>query len=523
MKKNITSCCLILAFSLILFFYWGSQKRGMFIDENYTYLLSNSQYGDVKIDSTGKVILANPIISREMFLNLLEVQEDNRFDAKSVYLNQTKDVHPPLYYWLINFCSSLFPNSHSKWIGLGLNCLIYSLLIIMLFLLSLTMFESRKYAIIGTCLYSLCTVGLSTALFIRMYVLSALFTTSLAYLFMRLLKGNQRWYIYLLIVFVFWLGLMTHYYFILYASFVCLSFIIYEIANKEYKLAYTIIICALLGTVLMVVSYPAVISHLFNNQLVSGGNAVSNICNIKSWPGKIARYCYHIVIPLLVIVLFALTLFFFLIKNKQKVKLTKQSHDALIVIIPAYATFLIVCIISPVIANRYVWNIVPIALLIIPLFVQTLSPLLSEKLSEKTISNILIIVLAINGCYTFIAHPDNLFESDFQKGRTLSRYKHCNCIFFDDNYIAPLVEDILQLLYFDEIFLTGNSPKEGIWKHINSSAEENLVVFIDIDNFWSSGFNAPEVLNEIISNTNYYRPKFLFSNGLSETYVLCRK
>ena len=206
-----------------------------------------------------------------------------------------------------------------------------------------------------------------------------------------------------------------------------------------------------------------------------------------------------------------------------RTKCSKKGSCALIVIIPAYATFLIICIISPVIANRYVWNIVPIALLIIPLFLQLLSPLLSEKLSEKTISNILFIILVINGCYTFISHPDNLFESDLQKGRALSTYKHCNCVFFDDNYIAPLAEDILQLLYFDEIYLTGDRPKERIWKHINSSVEENLVVFIDIDKFWSSGLNAPEVLDEIINNTNYCRPKLLFSNGLSETYLLSRK
>ena len=82
-------------------------KSGMFIDEIYTYGLSNSHYmpfighGDHdKIDEQ--------IITRGDFFDYLAVTEGEPApDPGSVYYNQVQDVHPPLYYWILNLCSTL--------------------------------------------------------------------------------------------------------------------------------------------------------------------------------------------------------------------------------------------------------------------------------------------------------------------------------------------------------------------------------------------------------------------------------
>ncbi|MBQ6317947.1 MAG: hypothetical protein IJI13_10555, partial [Oscillospiraceae bacterium] len=107
---------LLLALSLLLvlgvclhFCLW---KSGMFIDEIYTYGLSNSHYQPFIGHGEGEW-MKEQLLTREDFFDYLAVTGEDRFDFASVYSNQELDVHPPLHYWIINFCSSLAENQFS--------------------------------------------------------------------------------------------------------------------------------------------------------------------------------------------------------------------------------------------------------------------------------------------------------------------------------------------------------------------------------------------------------------------------
>ena len=105
--------------------WWAVRKEGFFADELYSYGLSNSDYapflswyynGERAYSGTS----AEHIYSREDFMSYVAVQEGQRFDYASVYYNQTQDVHPPVFYFLLHTVCSLFPGSFTKWTGLGL-------------------------------------------------------------------------------------------------------------------------------------------------------------------------------------------------------------------------------------------------------------------------------------------------------------------------------------------------------------------------------------------------------------------
>ncbi|MBQ4147915.1 MAG: glycosyltransferase family 39 protein, partial [Prevotella sp.] len=166
--------------------YYSAQKAGMFIDEIYTYGLSNSEYKPFVYDISGGD-LTDQTITKQQFLDYLTVQEGEQFHFGSVYYNQTQDVHPPLYYWLIHTVSSFFPDSFSKWIGLGINGVVFAATLVVLFLLTQKLFENRRLAVLTAALYGLSTIALSTMLMIRMYMLLTFFTVLLAWLIAKLL------------------------------------------------------------------------------------------------------------------------------------------------------------------------------------------------------------------------------------------------------------------------------------------------------------------------------------------------
>ncbi len=288
---------LLLALSLLLvlgvclhFCLW---KSGMFIDEIYTYGLSNSHYQPFIGHGEGEW-MKEQLLTREDFFDYLAVTGEDRFDFASVYSNQELDVHPPLHYWIINFCSSLAENQFSKWIGLIPDLMIYLGTLVLLFVLVRELFSDDAAAALCVLLYGLSRVGLSTMLMIRMYVLMAFFTVLLALLSVRELRKpslkNE-----IAIGLCICLGLMTQYYFVFYAFFLCAFTVLHRLWRKEWKIALRFSLCAFLGVGLMLLCFPAAVRHLTADKLVSGGNALNNLENLAAWPGRLrpsgARMC----------------------------------------------------------------------------------------------------------------------------------------------------------------------------------------------------------------------------------------
>ena len=169
MKKYIALILALVVISGVCFLFSG-RKEGMFIDEIYTFGLSNSYYAPYITDVKGGNLI-DKVVTRQELFDYLSVGDNDRFAAGSVYYNQTRDVHPPLYYWLLNFVSSLVPGHFSMWIGLALNYVLYMLTLVLLYKLAMLLFESRLNAVCTVLLYGLSVIGLSTMLMIRMYVL----------------------------------------------------------------------------------------------------------------------------------------------------------------------------------------------------------------------------------------------------------------------------------------------------------------------------------------------------------------
>ncbi len=510
---------LVLIGAVCLFF--ANRKEGLFIDEVYTYGLSNSYYApfvdDLKDDN-----LIDKVITREELFEYLTVDEDDSFSADSVYYNQTQDVHPPLYYWLFNFASSLNSGNFSLWTGLVLDLIIYLLTLIVLYLLVLKLFKSRDIAVATVLLYGLSSIGLSTMIMIRMYVLLTLETVLLAYLIVCLMRGKKTWHYPAVAITVF-AGMMTQYYYVFYAFFVCLAFDIYLLIKKRYRELVMFSLAAVCGVLCLLPVFPAFIKQLTADALVSGGSAVDNLTRFGQYAQRITYFmkeCGHRMRAIIYSsVCFAVLCVVFCKKLSAAVKEKHADFESLILIVPAIVTFLVVAVISPVTESRYIYNIVPML---------TLTAGFLMYLAEKSIGNfkydfaikkgILLVIACVALWCARCVPPDYLYDEYSDYDELLSAHKSAPCVYIDNNYSSPLTYDMLQLMIFDDLIVTNNTSSEAMLNYIGDARE--TVVFIDISKDWASGYNSEEVLEQLRLSTGYTVITPLYCNGFSDVYLL---
>ncbi|MCR5649912.1 MAG: glycosyltransferase family 39 protein [Lachnospiraceae bacterium] len=190
-----TKCALIVAavvifISCVIVIFYGYRKSGFFLDEIYSYGLSNSHYAPFLRDVKDGEIREKVFLRQEL-LDYVTVGKI-KFDYKSVYYNQTRDVHPPFYYWILNMISSVFPFTFSKWIGIGVNLIFFVITLASLFFLTYKMFDDYRISGVVAVLYGTSKAAISTAVMIRMYMLMTMFTVLLTLCVYEIREGEKR-------------------------------------------------------------------------------------------------------------------------------------------------------------------------------------------------------------------------------------------------------------------------------------------------------------------------------------------
>lgn len=515
---------IILLLASVTFIAFGIMKSGYFIDEIYTYGLSNSYYTPfIKNINSDDGIIADTILTKEDFNDYVTVSGDDAFKFDSVYYNQTQDVHPPLYYFLIHLASSFGSGGElSQWTGLVLNLIIFISLLILLNKLTYEVTASKAASVFCIILYGFSIGAMSTAIMIRMYILLTMLTVLLTLFTVKFLK-NQKWYYFIGIGVSIYLGLFTQYYFVIYAFFLCACVVFLLLKDKKIK--KLLIFCAVsIGSVLLFyVSYPACLKHLFSDKLVSGNNAVDNILNINEYVGRLYTYLTELIRNMpVVFILFFICVILFIFRCRKIFRKIKENINIgfiiLAIMISSVFTLIVTAIISPVYSIRYIYNIMPILVLCVICLYQYVSAVFNiERFTYKVAigTGVLSLVTLI------VIKPDYLYLENKAIDQKVEVYcDNSCCIYFDDNYNAPLTSDLIQIMKFDEIYVSNDTGSAKMLRYIENKNTENMVVYIDVSEFWSSGYDSGKILDDLIKNTEYNSYTELYKKGLSETYVL---
>ena len=240
------------------------QKQGFHYDENYSYYSSNVTYGLNPPDGdwlSGSTIAEEFCITPGMGFNFPLVAQMQSFD-----------VHPPVYYFLLNIICSLSSGIFSKWQGLILN-LIFFVISELLIIAIANKVGNKNKAITW---FSLALFGFSPAIisgitFIRMYMLLTSECMALILLHMNMLtdiknsSSLSRFVKYLIqIAVTVYIGFLTHYYFAVFAFFVAAFTTLYLFFSKNTrKTSYIYAITVIAGLLSAVLSYPASLRHIF--------------------------------------------------------------------------------------------------------------------------------------------------------------------------------------------------------------------------------------------------------------------
>lgn len=234
----------------------------MHCDEYFSYMGANSKFEDDYPFSELKHVANGQWVTPEYFNDMYAVTADELLDYGTAWNNQKQDVHPPLYYVLLHFMTSICLGSFSMMSGLLLNMICMLAVMVFLYRIFVILLENKFLSAIAVLAYGTCPGVVSTIVFLRMYSLMTLFGVIGLYFFVAHENGKIKEKGFLTgIFFVNILGMLTQYYFLFLVLGSFLTFVlrsVYLIVRGKRR-------------VLMLVSYTAV-------------NAASAVVYLLVWP-----------------------------------------------------------------------------------------------------------------------------------------------------------------------------------------------------------------------------------------------
>lgn len=290
-NKKVYLILFIIMLAGIVRFSYGFfvEKQGTHADEVWSYGLANSYYepfiespdNSQKEKETENIYEKNidEWLSGDVMSEYLTVQEDERFSFDSVYYNQSCDVHPPLYYYILHFLSSFFVDEYIPALAFLINVISYIIMSVFLYKLVLLISKSKLAGILCV-LFNTFTMGtLSMMVFMRMYTMLAMFAVVLAYLnakiyYIKDCRDNLSTYIELIIITL--LGALTHHYFLPYAFIITAIMCICWLIKRDRKTLIKYSICMLLGAGLSILLFPATLDHMFGIDTVTFSESSSD-------------------------------------------------------------------------------------------------------------------------------------------------------------------------------------------------------------------------------------------------------
>ena len=431
MKKNIILVLIILLGTTLITFN-ATKKQIYDGDELYTYTLANSK--------------THGFITQ----NIKQEEWNTSEDLKNAFALNNDEI--------LSIVSIISLNNFTILPGIIVNIISYIILMIYLYKISEQLLN-KKEKYIPCLLYTLSIGMLSTALFIRMYMMFSMFTVIFTYYFINKEKHPIK------LAIVTYLGFMTHYFFLIYAFFISVTYLIIQLINKNKENIIKYIKTIITPVVLGFLTFPYAYFHIFKGY--RGAETQENLINsnildnLKSIIGTLNKEIFFIPIILMII----------LICKKQK-----QKKPVLIITLTTILYFIITLKIIPIQSTRYFYAIYPIIILLTYYEVSII------KNQNKKISAALVLI-------SFAIITQIKYEPSWIGKNNKLNNKEKNIIYIIKNDYET-IGDSQYLMSYDNIYYTTDQFKD--YEIINNS-EKDIVVKTD----------DKELLKRIIRHTKY--------------------
>lgn len=237
------------------------------------------------------------------YKDYLIVNEDEVNYTQSVHDNQVKNGNAPLYYFFLRFYMEFSVGTFSMMTSIVLNVMLYTLITLMIFFIVNALFEGREnkwWLSFGvTAASTLILSTLSAVIDIGVY--SMLTTFILLIILLHVIQnriGKPNFWIGVSSVATVFLGVLTHYSFLIVLISLYILFLVRYIIDKSIKkiIGYTLPLLA--GFLLAVYVYPESLDHLkYITKSSEVGPALYNVkgalAHAKQYISEINKYTFH--------------------------------------------------------------------------------------------------------------------------------------------------------------------------------------------------------------------------------------
>lgn len=542
-KKNYKYIIVIFAISIAMTFFM-TKKEGFHEDEMFSYGSSNYAYDNVyrpygKEDETN-IFVKEKIMNGNIFQNLKyylidhrDIKDETLADIKSefvptwrssdeandyltiqpkdvlnygmVYYNQSRDIHPPLFYFLVHTVSIFFMGHFSKYIIFGINLVF---MVLSLWTIK-NIFEKldKKYLIIPTLiLYGFSMGAISTVIFQRMYSMLNFFVLIFISANIDIIKKDfdidkKLWNKLTWIVL---LGFWTQYYFCIVAGVVAVLVLIGVIRKQGKQGAIMYILKYLKMAVIGVLFYPLSINHIFFSYRGVGKAEMA-----RGFGEKLVEYLnmigYSFSVPVFAIAI-CLILFGMVVAVKSVIdkKIDKNVLGASAII---FSVICYVCVIVKVSPELQDANIIRYIMCVLPLIIISILLLIDTVIKNKNVLkySLVGISLVISVYGLMFSEPAFLYKGYAKYLEIAEENKEDKFVYVGDtvfNHIQSMPEFAT---YSESLIL--NENQLDVLENDSKLSEENEFI-LSIKKYKG----ADEILAKVIEKTGFSNYKVLLDD-----------
>ncbi len=539
-KLPVIILVLIMICQIGLVSYLGAQRaeiKGTHIDEMYSYVLANS-YDGSKISTIDSYW--EQWIDGNSLMETITVQKGEGFSYDKVYYNNSFDCHPPLFYALLHTVCSVFTDQYTIWFGIALNMFLMLIADILIYLLSKEFINNKTVAVLPVLLWGISLACINTVLFIRMYMLLAVCSIGFLYMAVRSLKkGFNLKRCFFLFTFSL-LGVFTHYYFILFAFFVTLSYCLYKFFKKNFKEGLLFGSTVALSVGLLLIIYPCAIEQATGSNTNNVGNEVSrSILNFSTLPNKIIDFISWLSASLFnnkyIFAVIGVLAFSFVTAMliKTKIKHKKLILDSEFKLVIALLVIILVTIAASLhiagdyASERYIYNLYPILAVLLVSFIYKLI----ENMDNKKIALIVLSLILLLNAGIYAVHPScrYMYSAEKTEVETIVQSNAKNCIVInakskEDGKAHQMIPtaNVVRFNNFEKIYLTTADSVQDIDSILSGvDCSKGIAVYLATDKFWANGYEPDEIFSELFEHTDKFNGyQFIEDLEFGKLYLL---
>lgn len=524
-KVNILLISIVMAILIFVMIFYENQKEGFNEDEIFSYGSSNYEYDNLyqsygKMDITNQIIFkyvlkdnwiknifyylsnsnefnklcneeihTNPIWkTREEAREYLTISPESIFNYISVIWNQSRDVHPPLFYILVHLVSSLFIGKFSKYIIFTINIIFFILTCYEIYKI-LKMYGKEKLSILALLLYGLSMGAISTVMFQRMYMMLTFFTIAYIHISLKICRVGMRKKEIKQISIITILGFLTQYYFCIFA--ISIFFILFISKKEKKKWIMTNIKLAILG----VFVFPASIYHIFFSYRGIGRLQNQYFSRLNFFIQEIFKeFGMNKIVGYFVLIISLVGLVVVIVKNRK----SKRLPENLILSLPIIIYCLIISKSAPYLEQRYIMPVLPL----IALNIILLGEYFVKKIKLKKVIYICtllsILGLQIYGMAT--RSPDYLYKGYNEYIELANTYKDYQFIYVGLNGYNH-IKNMPEFCIYKESLILNEKQLELL---DNREVENTFILCI------KNYVDVNTVLSEVLKRTNSKEYELIF-------------